>query len=287
MIISLILAIIPGLLIVRWLSKNEYLTATGRGQRWRLFILGALTVISAVALETAGEDIFLAGMKESSYIYMYYDNFVVTAFSEELGKFLIMLPVAGGMKRAYEKITSQVPGSRDDSAKLSYSRDDFAELSYSRDSSAKLTCSRDLSAKFQGKALLLCGAVPGIFVGLGFGVTENLFYALDGDITVMVLRALYSVPGHAMYGLYMGYFLCHAVTGKHLLRNVFLAFMVPMLQHGLYDFSLSSDNTLLMVWCLIYNLLLYLQAFRMLDEHLPKRVPAIQTSFEVFSTSIS
>lgn len=251
MFISLILALIPGLFIVRRLDQNNYLAHTDISLRRRLFILGALSVFSAIALELAGSDIFL-DMPETTYQYLYYDNFLVTAFSEELGKFLILLSAAGYMKKTSEKLMDECPG---------YAKAD--------------------------KIMMIAGAVPGIYIGLGFGIAENILYALDGDITVMLLRAVFSVPGHAMYGLYMGYFLCRAVNGKHLLPNMFAAFMIPVLQHGLYDFCLSGDNDILIAWCLLYNIILYVNACRMLCIPRPKQVARIQTSFDVLSTSIS
>lgn len=50
--------------------------------------------------------------------------------------------------------------------------------------------------------------VYSVFVSLGFAFLENiLFIIFSGRVETVLLRAILSVPGHACFGIFMGYFL--------------------------------------------------------------------------------
>lgn len=91
--------------------------------------------------------------------------------------------------------------------------------------------------------------VYSVFVGLGFATIENIIYIFDaaGVSTILstktsIYRALVSVPGHACFALFMGYYLSMAkvyeIRGKKKLakKNKWLAVLVPTFLHGIYDF---------------------------------------------------
>ena len=53
------------------------------------------------------------------------------------------------------------------------------------------------------------GIVYASFVSLGFAALENIMYLFtnyDNFVTVGIVRALFSVPGHFCFGIMMGYF---------------------------------------------------------------------------------
>lgn len=83
------------------------------------------------------------------------------------------------------------------------------------------------------------GIVYGVAVSLGFATLENILYVSKGGLSVALLRALTSVPGHAMMGAVMGYYvgLCLLKPDRRfaLLSS---ALIFPMIIHGLYDFPL-------------------------------------------------
>lgn len=93
------------------------------------------------------------------------------------------------------------------------------------------------------------GIVYAVSVALGFAAIENLFYVFSGNsMQVGLLRAFTAVPGHAIFGIVMGFYLGLARfsvqgKGKLLLR----AFTVPWLLHGIYDFMLMSGHPLLLL----------------------------------------
>ena len=45
------------------------------------------------------------------------------------------------------------------------------------------------------------------FVALGFAAIENIFYVIEGGFTLGIYRAIFSVPGHVAFGIFMGYYL--------------------------------------------------------------------------------
>ena len=82
-------------------------------------------------------------------------------------------------------------------------------------------------------------------VGLGFAGLENLMYVLEGGISVAVGRALFAVPAHFFFAIFMGYFFSMAKfkpwkKGSYLL----LAYIVPVILHGIYDGILMTQNVI-------------------------------------------
>lgn len=83
------------------------------------------------------------------------------------------------------------------------------------------------------------GILYAVLVSLGFAWVENIMYVFQGGISVGITRALFAIPGHALFGVLMGYFFSHAKFDvEH--RNKYLAYAVlyPVLAHGTYDFIL-------------------------------------------------
>ena len=77
-----------------------------------------------------------------------------------------------------------------------------------------------------------------IMVGLGFGCIENITYSLTSGIVAMLIKGI--SLGHAGYGFIMGWFYGKMKKAKKKIYGV-LAFLIPWILHGLYDFGLSSE----------------------------------------------
>ena len=92
------------------------------------------------------------------------------------------------------------------------------------------------------------GIVYAVAVALGFAALENVLYVFDGGIEVAISRAIFAVPGHAADGVVMGCFFGLArkyeVEGfkNKAFTNRVCALVLPILEHGIYDFSLSTGN---------------------------------------------
>lgn len=112
------------------------------------------------------------------------------------------------------------------------------------------------------------GIVYAVSVALGFAAVENLFYVFSGNsLQVGLLRAFTAVPGHAIFGIVMGFYLGLAKfdlqrRGKWLLR----AFLVPWLLHGLYDFMIMSGYPLLILAFIPFLIFMYRIGLKRMKE---------------------
>lgn len=90
------------------------------------------------------------------------------------------------------------------------------------------------------------GIVYAVSASLGFAALENILYVVSYGTGVSIGRALFAIPGHATFGVFMGYFLSRAknfnLDGKNIRMTIckLLALCIPMLIHGAYDFLLSE-----------------------------------------------
>lgn len=92
--------------------------------------------------------------------------------------------------------------------------------------------------------------VYAVFVSLGFAALENIGYVAENGIGTAILRMFTSVPGHACFAVFMGYFYSKAKyasltnnKGKCAMFKL-LAIFVPTVIHGVYDAILSvGDET--------------------------------------------
>ena len=83
------------------------------------------------------------------------------------------------------------------------------------------------------------GIVYATFIGLGFACVENIQYVFLYGLGTGIGRALFSVPGHFLFGVVMGHFLSLAKfhpekRGTYIWSGLLLA----MLAHGLFDWLL-------------------------------------------------
>lgn len=112
--------------------------------------------------------------------------------------------------------------------------------------------------------------VYGVTATLGFAVAENILYVFSDDSGFMValLRAVLAVPGHAVYGIFMGYFYAKmkmndiAGNNKGVYKNCLRALFIPIILHGWDDFCLSVGEEVFLVFYFVYLFILYLVAFR-------------------------
>src|SRR4030065_967781 len=83
------------------------------------------------------------------------------------------------------------------------------------------------------------GIVYAVYISLGFAGIENVLYVFTGGYGVGLVRALTAVPAHALFGVVMGYYFSMArfIPGRRTIYLI-LAFSLPFVFHGLYDFLL-------------------------------------------------
>ncbi len=90
----------------------------------------------------------------------------------------------------------------------------------------------------------LDGIVYGVFLSLGFAWVENVIYVLHpvlGGFGTALTRALLSVPGHALFGVQMGYYMALArFNGQK--KYLLLSILVPYTLHGCYNYFLLEKQ---------------------------------------------
>ncbi len=92
------------------------------------------------------------------------------------------------------------------------------------------------------------GIVYAVFVSLGFALAENIMYVMMYGLQVALLRAVTAVPGHACFGIFMGTW--YGTAKKYEMQgnrpaakaSRILAFLIPVLLHGTYNFIASINN---------------------------------------------
>lgn len=115
---------------------------------------------------------------------------------------------------------------------------------------------KNLNEKFDG-------IVYAVFISLGFAAVENVLYVLNYGETVGYSRAILSVPGHALFGVTMGFYFGLARFYPKS-RSILLikAFVYPVLLHGIFDFILMLGDMRLLVMFIPFVIYLYYDGFR-------------------------
>ncbi|MFD0711128.1 glutamic-type intramembrane protease PrsW [Paenibacillus sp. GCM10027626] len=90
------------------------------------------------------------------------------------------------------------------------------------------------------------GIVYAVAISLGFATAENVLYAIYQPVEfgTILVRALLPVPGHALFGVTMGYYLGKAKFSEKskVKRFLALSFLIALLEHGVYDWIMGSGT---------------------------------------------
>jgi len=115
---------------------------------------------------------------------------------------------------------------------------------------------------------LFDGIIYAVFISLGFATVENFFYVFGGGGGVGVLRAFTAVPAHALFGITMGYYFGIAKFSEDTAsKHLWLAFAMPFVLHGFYDFFLMSENGWLLLTFIPFLVYLWITGFKKLRKH--------------------
>jgi RsiW-degrading membrane proteinase PrsW (M82 family) len=118
--------------------------------------------------------------------------------------------------------------------------------------------SREFNDKFDG-------IVYATFISLGFAGVENILYVFSEGYTTGLVRAFTAVPAHAVFGITMGfYFGIAKFYPKKRKYMIFMAFFLPFLLHGIYDFILMTGIEWLWIVFLVFLLFLYISGLKRL-----------------------
>lgn len=107
------------------------------------------------------------------------------------------------------------------------------------------------------------------FISLGFATFENILYGYaysSYGFMPILLRGIISVPCHAAFGIFMGYYLGIAKNSKANNKNskknkyIFFSIIYPIIFHFIYDILLINSNKLTYSIFIVYVLILYFLA---------------------------
>lgn len=87
------------------------------------------------------------------------------------------------------------------------------------------------------------GIVYAVAISLGFATTENILYLIANGVEYAWGRALFPVSSHGLFGVIMGFYFGKAKFQlKHKYKYMLLAFLIPFLLHGFFDFIIISKE---------------------------------------------
>lgn len=92
------------------------------------------------------------------------------------------------------------------------------------------------------------GIVYSVYASLGFACIENLLYVSQGGIGTGLIRAILSVPSHACFSVFMGYFLGKAKIFRNEknkleeIKYLLLSLLAPTFIHTIFDFLLFANG---------------------------------------------
>jgi len=126
------------------------------------------------------------------------------------------------------------------------------------------------------------GIVYAVFVSMGFALVENIMYVFGGGLQVGLLRMVTAVPAHAIFGVAMGYYLGLAKFNPWKRSTyIVLAFIVPWLLHGFYDFAIMAGYSWLLIVFIFYLIFMYIYGFRKIRELARLKVKPVENDPEI------
>lgn len=110
------------------------------------------------------------------------------------------------------------------------------------------------------------------FSSLGFACLENLLFVLLYGTGTGVIRAFCAVPGHACFGIIMGYYLGMAKSANikkdsnSERKNLVLSILIPTILHTVYDFAIFTHNLWFYLLWFIYIIILFSVSFNIVKR---------------------
>lgn len=107
------------------------------------------------------------------------------------------------------------------------------------------------------------GIIYAVAISLGFATIENIIYLFANGIEIAMLRAIFPVSSHALFGIIMGYYIGKAkFTNAHPTFCLFFALMIPVSLHTLYDYIITVREQTWLYWITPFMIVLWVIGFR-------------------------
>ena len=113
--------------------------------------------------------------------------------------------------------------------------------------------------------------VYSVFASRVFACFENIGYVFSYGFDTALVRAFSAVPGHACFGVIMGYFFSKAKQSVHNGSNnegmyLLLSLVIPTLVHTIYDFLIFSSVELLSIIWFLFVITLFIVCFILVSK---------------------
>jgi len=122
------------------------------------------------------------------------------------------------------------------------------------------------------------GMMYAITAALGFAAVENVLYVAHGGAPVALARMFLSVPAHALFGAFMGYYIGRAKFSPWAKgRYQIMAIATPTVLHGTYNWLLGTERAELVYLVIPLSLFMWntaLKQVRRAHERSPFRPQA-------------
>jgi len=115
------------------------------------------------------------------------------------------------------------------------------------------------------------GIVYAVFISLGFAAVENVLYVLDpflGGLETAFSRAFLAVPGHMLFGVFMGYYMGFAKFEHKGISALILSFAAPFSAHAVYNLTIELLGAYYLLGLLPLMLFFWRKALKKMYEHL-------------------
>ena len=126
----------------------------------------------------------------------------------------------------------------------------------------------------------LDGIVYAVTISMGFAAFENILYLIDNYnewLSVGIMRALLSVPGHYAFAVLMGYYYAKVHFGiSDLLKDKLMILLAPVFVHTIFDWILFTISItpalaiLLTIIFIIFVIKMHQYVNARIKEHLPE-----------------
>lgn len=112
------------------------------------------------------------------------------------------------------------------------------------------------------------GIVYAVMISMGFASAENIFYVIDGGVSVGLSRMFTAVPAHASFAVLMGFFAGMAKFRKNSAGLLFTGLTAAIIAHGFYDFFLfQNDFPFVQLFAFICLIVAVILSFRAIKIH--------------------